>query len=137
MASSVLEFQSEDGHDDGKHEPFDFIAENVNPTPTDLSLPNESFLRAAISLKDQVTHTCSIFHFFFLLCAVCVYMCVKFWGRTGGGGYLERSSKGRRLYRTGGRPDGLHGSAWHGFHLLEVLRGQRSRERLAIMRGDR
>ncbi|KAF7834438.1 lanC-like protein GCL1 [Senna tora] len=55
MTSSVLKIQSQDGHEDAKHEPFDFITETMNLAPTcNLSLPNETFLRAAISLKDQV-----------------------------------------------------------------------------------
>ncbi|KAK4256670.1 hypothetical protein QN277_006364 [Acacia crassicarpa] len=55
MASSILEFQSQDGRDDdGKRESLEFAAEHMNLTTTSLSLPNETFLRAAISLKDQV-----------------------------------------------------------------------------------
>ncbi|GAU36330.1 hypothetical protein TSUD_321690 [Trifolium subterraneum] len=51
MTSSVIE----NGHDDGsKHEPSDLIAEKMNPTVVNLSLPNETFLKAAISLKDEV-----------------------------------------------------------------------------------
>ncbi|KAI4345268.1 hypothetical protein L6164_012406 [Bauhinia variegata] len=54
MASSVLKFPSQEGHDDNKRESLDLIAENMNLTTTNLSLSSETFLRAAISLKDQV-----------------------------------------------------------------------------------
>jgi hypothetical protein len=51
MTSSVIE----GGHDDGsKNEPSDLIAEKLNPTVVNLSLSNETFLKAAISLKDEV-----------------------------------------------------------------------------------
>jgi len=50
MTSSVIE----GGHDEAIHEPSDLIAENMNPTVGNLSLPNETFLKAAISLKDEV-----------------------------------------------------------------------------------
>ncbi|KAJ1381977.1 Six-hairpin glycosidase-like superfamily [Sesbania bispinosa] len=46
MTSSVFE----GGPDEGKHEPSDLI---MNPTASNLSLPSETFLRAAISLKDK------------------------------------------------------------------------------------
>lgn len=49
MTSSVFE----DGPEEGKHEPSDLITENMNLTATNLSLPSDTFLRAAISLKDQ------------------------------------------------------------------------------------
>ncbi|KAF1870424.1 hypothetical protein Lal_00003630 [Lupinus albus] len=50
MTSSVFE----DIPEEGKHEPSDLITETTNLTATNLSLPNDTFLRAAISLKDQV-----------------------------------------------------------------------------------
>lgn len=50
MTSSVIE----GGHDEAIHEPSDLIAANMNPTVGNLSLPNETFLKAAISLKDEV-----------------------------------------------------------------------------------
>ncbi|OIV97507.1 hypothetical protein TanjilG_11031 [Lupinus angustifolius] len=50
MTSSVFE----DVPEEGKHEPSDLITESMNLTATNLSLPNDTFLRAAISLKDQV-----------------------------------------------------------------------------------
>ncbi|KAL1289980.1 hypothetical protein AAHE18_20G096600 [Arachis hypogaea] len=52
MTSWVFE---ENGHDEGKQQPSDLIiTENTNLTATNLSLPTETFLRAAVSLKDQV-----------------------------------------------------------------------------------
>lgn len=52
MTSSVVE----GGNDESKHEPSDLIPENINHTVANnvLSLPSETFLRAAISLKDKV-----------------------------------------------------------------------------------
>ncbi|AES72177.1 putative lanthionine synthetase C [Medicago truncatula] len=50
MTSSVIE----GGHDEAIHEPSDLIVANMNPTVGNLSLPNETFLKAAISLKDEV-----------------------------------------------------------------------------------
>lgn len=50
MTSSLIE----GGHDEAKHEPSDLIAEKMNPTVVNLLLPNETFLKAAISLKDEV-----------------------------------------------------------------------------------
>ncbi|RDX80864.1 hypothetical protein CR513_38539, partial [Mucuna pruriens] len=49
MTSSVVE----GGRDEGKHELSDLITETINLTAANLSLPNETFLRAAISLKDK------------------------------------------------------------------------------------
>ncbi|CAK8567282.1 unnamed protein product [Lathyrus sativus] len=50
MTSSLIE----GGHDEAKHEPSDLIAEKMNPTVVNLLLPNETFLKAAVSLKDEV-----------------------------------------------------------------------------------
>ena len=53
MTSSVVE----GGRDEGKHEPSDFITETMNLTSPNLSLlpsETETFLSAAISLKDKV-----------------------------------------------------------------------------------
>ncbi|XP_061336598.1 lanC-like protein GCL1 [Gastrolobium bilobum] len=50
MTSSVVE----GGQDEGKREPSDLITENMNLTAANLSLPRETFLKAAISLKDKV-----------------------------------------------------------------------------------
>ncbi|MED6147761.1 LanC-like protein gcl1 [Stylosanthes scabra] len=49
-------FEENGGHDEGKHQPSDLIiTENTNLTATNLSsLPTETFLRAAVTLKDQV-----------------------------------------------------------------------------------
>ncbi|KAG4920119.1 hypothetical protein JHK87_048713 [Glycine soja] len=52
MTSSMVE----GGRDEGKHEPSDLITETMNLTAPNLSLPSETetFLSAAISLKDKV-----------------------------------------------------------------------------------
>lgn len=63
MTSSVLRFPSQDGHDDGKQTPLDLMTEKVNLTAQNLSLSTETFLKAAVSLKDQV-------------CACCFFSCV-------------------------------------------------------------
>ncbi|XP_065874875.1 lanC-like protein GCL1 [Euphorbia lathyris] len=51
--SSAVQFTSQDSHDDSDNERLDFIRQ-IDPVPDNLSLPDEIFLRAAISLKDQV-----------------------------------------------------------------------------------
>ncbi|KAI4317292.1 hypothetical protein L6164_025173 [Bauhinia variegata] len=53
MTSSVLKFSSQEGNDESKREPLDLIAEKMNPTTKNVSLPSETLLRDAISLKDQ------------------------------------------------------------------------------------
>lgn len=164
MASSVLKFQSQDnGHEDGKHEPFDLIASSesrniINLTPTNLSsLPNESFLRSAISLKDQVMKLIFTTSFLSLIssvcCSICILECVYLWNLefnllfigfrlnseqycAGSGGYLENSRRRRRPYGSGGWSDGVFRRSWHGVYLLEVLRSHRKRAGFAIVRGD-
>jgi hypothetical protein len=65
MTSSVIE----GGHDDGsKNEPSDLIAEKLNPTVVNLSLSNETFLKAAISLKDEVCVHKLYLNVLFILC---------------------------------------------------------------------
>ncbi|WCJ31931.1 LanC-like protein GCR2 [Euphorbia peplus] len=51
--SSAVQFTSQDSHDDTNNDRLDLIAQ-MDPTPDNLSLSHEIFLRAAISLKDQV-----------------------------------------------------------------------------------
>ncbi|KAJ4833653.1 LanC-like protein gcl1 [Turnera subulata] len=52
--SPVMELASQDAHEDSNNERMDLIHQ-MDPSPaTDLSLPNQTFLRAAISLKDKV-----------------------------------------------------------------------------------
>lgn len=53
--SSVMEFASQETHEnsDDQHLDFDFIL-HMDLTAANLSLPNETVLRAAISLKDKV-----------------------------------------------------------------------------------
>ena len=67
MTSSVVE----GGRDEGKHEPSDLITETMNLTAPNLSLPSETetFLSAAISLKDKVRFIFSSFfslHFIYV-----------------------------------------------------------------------
>ena len=52
--SSVVGYlaSSQESPDEGNDERLDF----VNPTTSDLSLPGETFLKAAVSLKDQVLY---------------------------------------------------------------------------------
>ncbi|KAF2283940.1 hypothetical protein GH714_017420 [Hevea brasiliensis] len=53
--SPAVEFASQESHEDGdnNNERLDFIL-HMDLTAANFSLPNESFLKAAISLKDQV-----------------------------------------------------------------------------------
>ncbi|CAI9767467.1 unnamed protein product [Fraxinus pennsylvanica] len=54
MSSSVVKFASQDSnHEEGNQELFDMI-HTGDPTAPNISLPAETFLKAAISLKDQV-----------------------------------------------------------------------------------
>lgn len=59
MSSSVLDYASKDndnsssGRDD-VDEQFELLGAASDPADSDLSLTNDAFLRAAVSLKDQV-----------------------------------------------------------------------------------
>lgn len=56
MSSWVLEYTSQESNnsrEDGD-EWFDLLQAGCDPTASNLSLPIDAFLRAAISLKDQV-----------------------------------------------------------------------------------
>lgn len=55
MSSSVVKYASQDtnnGHEDG-NERLDLLIKS-DPMAPSLSLPSETFLKAAISLKDEV-----------------------------------------------------------------------------------
>ncbi|KAI6692117.1 hypothetical protein NL676_019827 [Syzygium grande] len=62
MSSSAVQFASHDGHEDGGGgggngggvERLDPVVLPIDPRAPTLSLPRETFLRAAVSLKDQV-----------------------------------------------------------------------------------
>lgn len=58
MLSSVMECvasnNSSNNHEDGNDEQFDFLRSGGDPTARQPLLPPEAFLKAAISLKEQV-----------------------------------------------------------------------------------
>jgi hypothetical protein len=140
--SSVMGYlaSSREGPDEGNDERLDF----VNPTTSDLSLPGdgETFLKAAVSLKDQV-----------LYYVVCIYVRARifnslkrtsiswllfffggwWWGETGGEGHVGRRTELRHVLGS----DCVYWSARHGFHVLQVVRGHRKPTGLATVRGDR
>jgi hypothetical protein len=51
--SSAVEATSQENHEESSNERLDLI-HHLDPTATDMLIPNEVLLKAAISLKDQV-----------------------------------------------------------------------------------
>jgi hypothetical protein len=51
--SSAVEATSQENHEESSNERLDLIR-HLDPTATDMLIPNEVLLKAAISLKDQV-----------------------------------------------------------------------------------
>lgn len=69
MSSWVMEYASEESNNnnssglDDVDERFELLRAGSDPTASDLSLTNGAFLRAAVSLKDQVRRFCAFFFF--------------------------------------------------------------------------
>ena len=59
---------SPEGHDDGNNERLDFVRPTT-ATP-DLSLSGETFLHAAVSLKDQVRRRMTVPASYFAICHI-------------------------------------------------------------------
>lgn len=82
MSSSVMEFASSDeNHGNNGQLELKPLPSNSDPTALSLSIPREAFLRAALSLKDQVrTHTriSVTFFFFFLIVSTIPYKEIGF-----------------------------------------------------------
>lgn len=125
--SSVMEYlaSSQEGHDkESNNERLDMI-QNMDPTAGTslLSLPMEAFLKAAISLKDQVVITNSA--------DKSVLSKFRFWcffnNFLGGANDVDKTTSTWYGFGYGYEygPDGVYGSAWDSFYLLPLLRGHR------------
>lgn len=67
MSYWVVEYASEEKNNsssrDDVDERFELLRAGRDPTASDLPLTNDAFLRASISLKDQVLRFCAFFRF--------------------------------------------------------------------------
>lgn len=121
---------SQEGHDQERSKERMDMIQNMDPTAGTslLSLPMEAFLKAAISLKDQVSddsHALVISN----SADKSVSSKLRFWCFLtiflGGANDVDRTTWYGFGHGYEYGPDGVYGSAWDSFYLLPLLRGHR------------